>query len=57
VGEDPEGVQEADGTYIRFDQNAAVLINDDRETEGVQNIRPRGEGAQGQAVMDSFPRS
>src|SRR5439155_5206543 len=29
-----------DGTYIRFDQNAAVLINDDHEPIGTRLIAP-----------------
>ena len=30
-----------DGSYIRFDRNAAVLVNDDGELIGDQGVRPR----------------
>src|SRR3989475_7181473 len=33
-----------DGTYIRFDQNAAVLINEAGEPLGTRRFRPVGRG-------------
>ncbi len=38
-----------DGSYIRFDENAAVLINDQLQPSGYPHIRPSRPGAQGQA--------
>ena len=34
-----------DGSYIKFDDNAAVLINDAREPVGHARLRPRGPRA------------
>ena len=33
-------VRRADGTYIRFDENAAVLINDQKEPRGTRIFGP-----------------
>ena len=34
------GVRRADGTYVRFDENAAVLIKDDKNTRGTRIFGP-----------------
>ena len=34
------GVRRDDGTYIRFDENAAVLINDDKNPKGTRIFGP-----------------
>ena len=39
-----------DGSYIRFDENAAVLIKDDKSPRGTRIFGPVGPGAAGQAV-------
>jgi large subunit ribosomal protein L14 len=39
-----------DGSYIRFDENAAVLINDQMQPRGHTYIRPSGSGVAGQAL-------
>ena len=35
-----KGVRRADGTYVRFDENAAVLIKDDRNPTGTRIFGP-----------------
>ena len=35
-----KGVRRADGTYVRFDENAAVLINDDKNPRGTRIFGP-----------------
>ena len=35
-----QGVRRADGTYVRFDDNAAVLIKDDRNPRGTRIFGP-----------------
>ena len=35
-----KGVRRADGTYVRFDDNAAVLIKDDRNPRGTRLLGP-----------------
>ena len=35
-----KGVHRADGTYVRFDENAAVLIKDDRNPAGTRIFGP-----------------
>ena len=35
-----KGVRRADGTYVRFDDNAAVLIKDDRNPSGTRIFGP-----------------
>ena len=35
-----KGVHRADGTYVRFDENAAVLINDDKNPSGTRIFGP-----------------
>ena len=33
-------IRRTDGSYIRFDQNAAVIINDDKEPRGTRIFGP-----------------
>ena len=35
-----KGVRHADGTYVRFDENAAVLIRDDKNPRGTRIFGP-----------------
>ena len=35
-----KGVRRADGTYIRFDENAAVIITDDKNPRGTRIFGP-----------------
>jgi len=35
-----KGVRRADGTYVRFDENAAVLIKDDKTPQGTRIFGP-----------------
>ena len=35
-----KGVRRADGTYVRFDENAAVLIRDDKNPVGTRIFGP-----------------
>ena len=35
-----KGVRRADGTYVRFDENAAVLIKDDKNPRGTRSFGP-----------------
>jgi len=35
-----KGVRRADGTYVRFDENAAVLIKEDKNPEGTRIFGP-----------------
>ena len=35
-----KGVRRADGTYIRFDENAAVIIRDDKTPKGTRIFGP-----------------
>ncbi len=35
-----KGVRRADGTYIRFDENAAVIIRDDKTPRGTRIFGP-----------------
>ena len=35
-----KGVRRADGTYVRFDDNAAVLIKDDKTPRGTRILGP-----------------
>ena len=37
---DQSAVRRADGTYVRFDDNAAVLIKDDRNPTGTRIFGP-----------------
>ena len=39
-----KGVRRADGTYVRFDENAAVLIKDDKNPRGTRIFGPGGRG-------------
>ncbi|MBR0281887.1 MAG: uL14 family ribosomal protein, partial [Oscillibacter sp.] len=34
------GIRRADGTYVRFDDNAAVLIRDDKNPRGTRIFGP-----------------
>ena len=36
----PKGVRRNDGTYVRFDENAAVLIKDDKNPSGTRIFGP-----------------
>ena len=49
-----KGVRRADGTYVRFDENAAVLINgaDDHNPKGTRIFRARGPRAPRQRVHE-----
>ena len=40
VQRDVLGVRRADGTYVRFDENAAVLIKDDKNPRGTRIFGP-----------------
>ena len=40
VGRSARGVRRADGSYIRFDENAAVLIKDDKNPRGTRIFGP-----------------
>ena len=35
-----KGLRRADGTYIRFDENAAVIIRDDKNPRGTRIFGP-----------------
>ena len=35
-----KGVRRADGSYVRFDDNAAVLIKEDKNPRGTRNFGP-----------------
>lgn len=35
-----KGVRRADGTYVRFDENAAVLVKDDKNPRGTRIFGP-----------------
>ncbi len=35
-----KGVRRADGTYVRFDENAAVLIKEDKNPRGTRIVGP-----------------
>lgn len=35
-----KGIRRADGTYVRFDENAAVLIKDDKNPRGTRIFGP-----------------
>ena len=35
-----QGVRRADGSYVRFDENAAVLIKDDKTPQGIRIFGP-----------------
>ena len=40
IGRSAKGVRRADGTYVRFDDNAAVLIKDDKTPRGTRIFGP-----------------
>ena len=40
VGRSVEGLRRTDGSYIRFDENAAVLIKDDKTPKGTRIFGP-----------------
>ena len=44
-----KGVRRADGTYVRFDDNAAVLIRDDRNPRGTRIFGPVARELRGPA--------
>jgi len=35
-----KGVRRPDGSYIRFDENAAVIIKEDKNPKGTRNLAP-----------------
>src|SRR4029450_8260586 len=41
-----------DGSYIRFDDNALVLINDQRNPRGTRILGPVARGLRGKRVME-----
>jgi len=43
-------VRRPDGSYIRFDDNACVLVNDQKTAPGNENFRSCGTGAKGKEV-------
>ena len=40
IGRSAKGVRRADGTYVRFDENAAVLIKEDKNPTGTRIFGP-----------------
>ena len=46
-----KGVRRADGTYVRFDDNAAVLIKDDRNPRGTRIFGPVARELRDKAYM------
>ena len=46
-----KGVRRADGTYVRFDENAAVLIKDDRNPRGTRIFGPVARELRDKAYM------
>ena len=44
-------VRRADGSYVRFDNNAAVIINDQREPIGTRIFGPIGRELRGKNFM------
>ena len=47
-----KGVRRADGTYVRFDDNAAVLIKDDKNPRGTRIFGPSGPRAARQGLHE-----
>ena len=45
------GVRRADGTYVRFDENAAVLIKDDKNPRGTRIFGPVARELRDKAYM------
>ena len=46
-----KGISRSDGTYIRFDQNAAVLIDNQREPVGTRIFGPVARELRGRRFM------
>ena len=46
-----KGVRRADGTYVRFDENAAVLIKDDKNPRGTRIFGPVARGLRDKEYM------
>ena len=46
-----KGVRRADGTYVRFDDNAAVLIKDDKNPRGTRIFGPVARGLRDKDYM------
>ena len=46
-----KGLRRADGTYIRFDENAAVIIRDDKNPKGTLLFGPVARELRGQDYM------
>ena len=40
IGRSAKGLRRADGTYIRFDENAAVIIKEDKNPRGTRIFGP-----------------
>ena len=51
-----KGLRRADGSYIKFDENAAVIINDDKKPEGNPYLWTGGaRTARARVYQDSVP--
>lgn len=46
-----KGIRRSNGTYIKFDENAAVLLNDDREVIGTRIFGPVGRELRAKMFM------
>ena len=46
-----QGVRRSDGTYIRFDENAAVIIRDDKTPRGTRIFGPVARELRGKDYM------
>ncbi|MDH5637569.1 MAG: 50S ribosomal protein L14 [Nitrospinota bacterium] len=46
-----KGIRRVNGTYIKFDENAAVLLNDDREVIGTRIFGPVGRELRAKEFM------
>ncbi|MDH5510109.1 MAG: 50S ribosomal protein L14 [Nitrospinota bacterium] len=46
-----KGIRRNNGTYIKFDENAAVLLNDDREVIGTRIFGPVGRELRAKEFM------
>ena len=52
-----KGVRRADGTYVRFDDNAAVLIKDDKNPRGTRIFGPVARELRDKDYMKILSRS
>ena len=46
-----KGIRRSDGTYIKFDDNAAVVIKDDKNTQGTRIFGPVTRELRGENFM------